>query len=70
MPSIFQPYKADTIEELAVRLGLDPGKVAATVVGFNTACRPGAFDHTIHDDCRTEGLTVEKTQPELEQVVG
>ena len=61
MPSIFQPYKADTIEELAVRLGLDPGKVAATVVGFNAACRPGAFDHTIHDDCRTEGLTVEKT---------
>ncbi len=24
-------------------------------------CRPGTFDHTILDDCRTEGLTPPKT---------
>ena len=61
MPSIYPPFKADTIEELAGRLGLDGQKVADTVARFNAACRSGAFDHTIHDDCRTEGLDIEKT---------
>lgn len=61
MPSIYRPFKADTIEDLASQLGLDAAAVAATVHGFNAACRPGSFDHTVHDDCRTEGLTIDKT---------
>ena len=61
MPSIYPPFRGDTIEELAGKFGLDPVAVAATVARFNAACRPGNFDHTEHDDCRTEGLEIEKT---------
>jgi len=32
-----------------------------TVQEFNAACRPGRFDHTRLDDCRTEGLTPVKS---------
>ena len=32
-----------------------------TVGDFNAAVRPGTFDHTILDDCRTEGLTPPKS---------
>ncbi len=28
---------------------------------YNAACRPGRFDHTVLDDCATEGLTPPKT---------
>ena len=61
MPSIYPPFRGDTIEELAGKFGLDPVAVAATVARFNAACRPGNFDHTEHDDCHTEGLEIEKT---------
>jgi tricarballylate dehydrogenase len=33
----------------------------ATLEAYNAACRPGTFDHTKLDDCRTEGLTPPKT---------
>lgn len=61
MPSVFPPIRADTIEELAVRLGLDPGKVARTVADFNAACRPGTFHPTERDGLATEGLNLPKT---------
>jgi tricarballylate dehydrogenase len=61
MPSLFPPIKADTIAELAGKLELDPAALETTVAGFNAAVRPGTFDHTILDDCRTEGLTPPKT---------
>jgi tricarballylate dehydrogenase len=61
MPSLFPPIKADTIAELAGKLELDPAALEKTVAGFNAAVRPGTFDHTILDDCRTEGLTPPKT---------
>jgi tricarballylate dehydrogenase len=32
-----------------------------TVGDYNAACRPGTFDHTVLDDCHTEGLTPPKT---------
>ena len=32
-----------------------------TVTRFNAAVRPGTFDHTVLDDCRTEGLEPPKT---------
>ncbi len=61
MPSIFPPETADTIEALAETMGLDPAATRRTVDHFNAACVPGSFDHTIHDDCRTEGLAPNKT---------
>lgn len=61
MPSVFPPLQADSIEELAASIGIDPATTAATVHAFNAACRPGTFDHTIHDDCRTEGIEPPKS---------
>ena len=56
MPPVFPPLKAATLRELAPMLGLDPAALEKTVADFNAAVRPGTFDHTILDDCRTEGL--------------
>jgi tricarballylate dehydrogenase len=61
MPSLYPPIKADTIAELAGKLGLEPAALEKTIAGFNAAVRPGTFDHTILDDCRTEGLSPPKT---------
>ena len=47
--------------DLAVALGLPSEKLAATVAAFNQAVQPGTFDQTKLDDCRTLGLSPEKT---------
>ena len=61
MPSLFPPITAGSIFELAGLLGLDPEKLGQTVSDFNAAVRPGTFDHTILDDCSTEGLVPPKS---------
>ena len=61
MPSLVPPVAAGSIPELAEKLGLDPAALAATVEGFNAAVQPGAFDDTVLDGCRTEGLDPPKT---------
>jgi tricarballylate dehydrogenase len=61
MPPVFPPEKAGSIGELAGKIGLDPAALEQTVARFNKAVRPGHFDHTIFDDCRTEGITPPKT---------
>jgi len=61
MPTLFPPIGAPTVAELAGKLGLEPAALEKTVADFNAAVRPGTFDHTILDDCRTEGLTPPKT---------
>lgn len=61
MPSLYPAIEADSIGELAGKLGIDPAALDATVAGFNAAVRPGAFDPTVLDDCRTEGLTPPKS---------
>ena len=61
MPTLFPPIEADSIAGLASRLDLDRGALEKTVADFNAAVRPGTFDHTILDDCRTEGLAPPKT---------
>ncbi len=61
MPSVFPPVKADSIRELACTLGLPVDAVQTTVKHFNECVRPGQFDHTALDDCRTEGLTPTKS---------
>ena len=61
MPPVFPPIKAGSIRDLAVALKLDPAALESTVERFNAAVRPGAFDHTVLDDCATEGLDPPKT---------
>jgi tricarballylate dehydrogenase len=46
MPSVFPAIKADTLEELATKMKLDPTKVAETIRSFNKAVKPGqVFDN-------------------------
>ena len=61
MPSIFPAVQADSINELALKLDLDPRALEKTVNDFNAAVRPGTFDHTRLDDCLTVGLDIPKS---------
>lgn len=61
MPPVFPGAKADTLEDLAAQLGLDADHFVRTVADYNAACRVGTFDHTVLDDCHTEGLAPAKT---------
>ena len=61
MPSLYPPIAAGSIAELAGRLDLPAQALQRTVAAFNAAVRPGSFDHTILDDCRTEGLSPPKS---------
>ena len=61
MPSVFPAIRADTIAELATRLGLNPAALEATVKTYNAAVVPGVFDRSKLDFCRTEGLDPPKT---------
>ncbi|MBR0565489.1 FAD-dependent tricarballylate dehydrogenase TcuA [Azoarcus sp. L1K30] len=61
MPPVFPGETANTLEELARKLGLDEATFVRTVREYNAACRIGRFDHTVLDDCHTEGLAPAKT---------
>ena len=61
MPPVFPGVTADTLPELARRLGLDEAAFMQTLNAYNAACRAGTFDHTTLDDCRTEGIPPAKT---------
>jgi tricarballylate dehydrogenase len=61
MPPVFQGAQADSLEGLAQQLGLDPAAFVRTVRDYNAACRVGRFDHTVLDDCHTDGLVPAKT---------
>lgn len=61
MPSVFPPVQANSIGELAVALGLPCQAIENTVRCFNQSVRPGRFDHTLLDDCRTEGVAPPKS---------
>jgi tricarballylate dehydrogenase len=61
MPPVFPGVRAETLPELARALGLDEARFMQTLNAYNAACRPGHFDHTVLDDCRTVGLTPPKT---------
>jgi len=61
IPSVFPPIVAASIRELAASIDVPTGTLAATVERFNSAVRPGTFDHQALDDCRTEGLVPNKT---------
>jgi len=61
MPPVFPGAKADTLPQLARLLNLNEAAFVKTVENYNAACRAGTFDHTVLDDCHTEGLTPAKT---------
>jgi tricarballylate dehydrogenase len=61
LPSVFPPYKADTIAELGAMAGIDGAKLERVVAEYNAAVRPGTFRPMVPDDCRTEGLAPPKS---------
>ncbi|WP_029363670.1 FAD-dependent tricarballylate dehydrogenase TcuA [Herbaspirillum lusitanum] len=61
MPPVFPGTTANTLLELAQKLGLPEQVFIKTMDDYNAACRLGNFDHTALDDCRTEGLMPAKT---------
>ena len=61
MPPVFTGEKADSLPELAQKLGLDVGAFMQTMNDYNAACRIGTFDHAVLDDCHTEGINPVKT---------
>ena len=61
MPPVFPGVKADSLSELARKLGLDETTFMQTLNDYNAACRIGTFDHTVLDDCHTEGVLPAKT---------
>jgi tricarballylate dehydrogenase len=61
MPTLFPPIAGGSVAELATKLKLDAAALEKTVSDFNAAVQPGTFDHTVLDDCRTEGITPPKT---------
>ncbi|HUR88608.1 MAG TPA: FAD-dependent tricarballylate dehydrogenase TcuA [Ramlibacter sp.] len=61
MPPVFPGEKAMSLQELARKLGLPEAPFMKTLQDFNSACRAGTFDHTVLDDCHTEGLAPPKT---------
>jgi tricarballylate dehydrogenase len=61
MPSVFPPFEANSIGELADRMDLDPSALEETVLTFNSSIRPGTFDPAVLDDCCTEELEPPKS---------
>ena len=61
MPPVFPGTRAHSLPELARSLGLPEQALLSTLHAYNAACRPGNFDHTRLDDCRTEGLAPVKS---------
>jgi tricarballylate dehydrogenase len=53
--------QADTIEELAQKLGIDVEGLARTVRNFNTACQPGDYNPAILDGVGTKGIAPPKS---------
>jgi len=58
MPSVYPPIESATIAELGEELDVP---LEATVAEYNRAVQPGTYDPSRLDDCRTRGLTIEKT---------
>ncbi len=61
MPPVFPGVQSDSIAGLARALGLDETRFVQTLADYNRSCRVGSFDHTVLDDCHTEGLSPPKT---------
>ena len=61
MPPVFPGVRADSLPDLARALDLPQEAFLKTLADYNAACRVGSFDHTVLDDCHTEGLAPVKS---------
>ncbi len=62
MPSVYPPVVADTVEDLAGKMGLPAGRLRATVDAFNDACGDTSdFHPTELDGVATTGIEPPKT---------
>ena len=62
MPSVFPPIKADSIPELAEKLGLPTDKLSKTIKDFNASCQDtSGFVSTELDGVATKDLNPPKT---------
>ena len=61
MPPVFPGVLADSLPGLARKLQLDEDTFMRTLNTYNAACVQGNFDHTVLDDCHTEGIAPPKT---------
>ena len=52
---------ANTLEELAEGLEMDPKGLARTIAAFNAACRAGNYNPSVLDGVRTEGIEPPKS---------
>jgi tricarballylate dehydrogenase len=61
LPTLYPPYQASSISELAKIMGLDANVLEETVRKYNEHVVDGKFDPSVLDDCRTEGLDPPKS---------
>ena len=61
MPSVFPPLQADSIQELATMLELDPAKLENTITRFNDSTVAGNFNPDELDDCHTKDIEPQKS---------
>lgn len=55
------PVRAESVEQLAERIGVPAAALAETVASYNAACTDGPFDHSGPDSLATEGLIPPKS---------
>ncbi len=56
MPSVYPPVSANSLEELAEKLGLPVEKTISTIEHYNQACQDGQFHSTTLDGLSTRGV--------------
>lgn len=61
IPPLYEPYKANTLFDLARILDLDPHILVKSVGTYNDHVATGSFDPTRLDDCKTVGLDPPKS---------
>jgi tricarballylate dehydrogenase len=61
MPPVFAGTIANSLPELAQKIGLSETVFLRTINDYNAACVPGTFNHTQLDDCQTQNLHPAKT---------
>ena len=62
LTSLYRPFEAHSVRQLADSMGLEGGVVEETVRQYNTSVKPGGtFNPAILDDCSTEGLDPPKS---------
>ncbi|MEM7255647.1 MAG: FAD-dependent tricarballylate dehydrogenase TcuA [Pseudomonadota bacterium] len=53
--------EADTIEELATKVELNPERLRETIDAYNAACQPGDYNPAVLDGVTTRGISPAKT---------